>query len=156
MSAVRAFTFYGVSCQAQLIDDVTGDVCLDTLAHLGMTLRSLHQVVELLGVKFLPTDRVFIRRNLQELIIQSSQRSFGESPILRKKRKSLWICIRLVSNQKGPPLPPPPPLCVSHQALQQPGGLRYDDEDLLHQLGDDGHLGALGALVRLEHTGSGA
>lgn len=37
----------------------------------------------------------------------------------------------------------------SHQALEQPGGAGDDDEEFLHQLGDEGHLLRLRALVGL-------
>lgn len=46
-------TLQGVPGEAQLADDVAGDVGLDTLALFGMALSCLQQVVELLGVELL-------------------------------------------------------------------------------------------------------
>lgn len=41
------------------------------------------------------------------------------------------------------------PKAQTHQALQQPSWSRYDDHQLLYQLGNKGNLGALGSLVGL-------
>ena len=46
-------TFQGVSGEAELADDVLGDVRLHALAHLGVALGRLQAVVELLRVKLL-------------------------------------------------------------------------------------------------------
>ena len=46
-------TFQGVSGEAQLADDVLGDVRLHALAPLGVALGGLQAVVELLRVKLL-------------------------------------------------------------------------------------------------------
>jgi hypothetical protein len=46
-------TFQGVSGEAQLADDVAGDVGAQELALLGVVLRSLQEVVELLRVELL-------------------------------------------------------------------------------------------------------
>ena len=51
--APRYCTFQRVPGEAQLADDVAGDVCLDDLAHLGMVLCCLQTVQELLWVKLL-------------------------------------------------------------------------------------------------------
>lgn len=51
-------TWKGVTGEAQLADDVAGDVCLDKVALLSMALSRLQQVVELLGVEFLRQGRV--------------------------------------------------------------------------------------------------
>lgn len=53
IGAEPVLTLQGVPGEAQLADDVTGDVGLDALALLGMALRCFQQVVELLGVKLL-------------------------------------------------------------------------------------------------------
>lgn len=50
-------TLQGVPGEAQLADDVAGDVRLDTLALLGMAFSCLQQVVELLGVELLKPRR---------------------------------------------------------------------------------------------------
>lgn len=50
-------TLQGVPGEAQLADDVAGDVRLDALALLGMALSCLQQVVELLGVELLKPRR---------------------------------------------------------------------------------------------------
>ena len=48
-------TIQGVSSvQAQLVDDVSGDVGLDALALFGVALGGLQQMVKLLRVKLLP------------------------------------------------------------------------------------------------------
>ena len=51
-------TWKGVTGEAQLADDVAGDVCLDKVALLSMALSCLQQVVELFGVEFLRQGRV--------------------------------------------------------------------------------------------------
>lgn len=50
---LRLFTLQRVPGQAQLVDDVTRDVGLHQLSFLGVILRSLQQVVELLWVELL-------------------------------------------------------------------------------------------------------
>lgn len=51
--APRYCTFQRVSGEAQLADDVAGNVRLDDLAHLGVVLCCLQTVQELLWVKLL-------------------------------------------------------------------------------------------------------
>ena len=53
-----ASTWKGVTGEAQLADDVAGDVRLDKVALLRVALGCLQQVVELLGVEFLRQGRV--------------------------------------------------------------------------------------------------
>lgn len=53
MSCYFCATFQGISGEAQLADDVTGDVRFDALAFLGVSLRRLQEVVELLGIELL-------------------------------------------------------------------------------------------------------
>lgn len=53
MCDVRRGTLQGVPGEAQLADDVSGDVGLDALALLGMALSCFQQVVEFLRVEFL-------------------------------------------------------------------------------------------------------
>lgn len=50
-------TWEGVPSEAQLSDDVSGDVGLDQVALLGVSLCRLQQVVELLWVEFLGQGR---------------------------------------------------------------------------------------------------
>lgn len=52
-----AGTWKGVTGEAQLADDVAWDVGLDKVALLGVALRGLQQVVELLRVEFLRQGR---------------------------------------------------------------------------------------------------
>lgn len=52
------FTLQGVPGEAQLADDVSRDVGLDTLTFLGMALCCLQQVVELLRIKLLQRTEV--------------------------------------------------------------------------------------------------
>lgn len=46
-------TFQRIPGEAQLAYDVSGNIGLDALAHLGLTLSSLQTLVKLLGVKLL-------------------------------------------------------------------------------------------------------
>lgn len=46
-------TFQRVSCESQLADDVTWNVCFDALALFGVSFSGLQKVVELLWVKLL-------------------------------------------------------------------------------------------------------
>lgn len=46
-------TLQGVSSKAQLTDDVTRDVCFDSLAFFCMAFCSFQQVIELLRIKLL-------------------------------------------------------------------------------------------------------
>jgi len=57
VNAGDGVTLQGVPGEAQLADDVSGDVRLDALTLLGMALCCFQQVVELLRVKFLQGER---------------------------------------------------------------------------------------------------
>lgn len=46
-------TFYRVSGESQLADDVTGDVCFHQMTLLGVVLCCLQQMIKLLRVKLL-------------------------------------------------------------------------------------------------------
>lgn len=52
-SFIKPSTLKWISCQAKLADNVSWDVCLDSLSLFGMTLCSLQEVIELFRVKLL-------------------------------------------------------------------------------------------------------
>lgn len=55
----KYLTFQGIPGEAQLAYDVSGNIGLDALADLGLTLCSLQTLVKLLGVKLLqPTNQM--------------------------------------------------------------------------------------------------
>lgn len=46
-------TFQGISGEAKLADNISGNVCLNALAHFSLTLSSLQTLVKLLWIKLL-------------------------------------------------------------------------------------------------------
>lgn len=50
-------TFQRIPGESELADDVSGNICLDALAHLGLTLCSLQTLVKLLWVKLLQNEK---------------------------------------------------------------------------------------------------
>lgn len=107
-------TFQWVLGQAQLPDDVPGQVCLDALPFAGMALRGLQQVVKLLGVKFLETEG-------------STQEPLHTPQPPRDRRSP--------HPEKPSSLP-----VDTHQALQESGRPRNDDQKLPDQLDYEAHL----------------
>lgn len=65
--------------------------------------------------------------------------------------RTLWQALCPSSPLLHSPLQSLPSLCQAHthQALEQPRWPGDDDHQLLHQLRDEGDLGALGSLVGL-------
>lgn len=51
-------TFQRISCESQLADDITRNVCFDALALFGVSFSGLQKVVELLWVKLLQSQHM--------------------------------------------------------------------------------------------------
>lgn len=55
-------TFQRISCESQLADDITRNVCFDALALFGVSFSCLQKVVELLWVKLLQSQHMLLER----------------------------------------------------------------------------------------------
>lgn len=76
--ALRCVTLQGVPGEAQLTDDVSGDVGLDALTLLGMALCCFQQMVKLLGIKLLQGREEGERRDGVKGEKQVMRRTQGE------------------------------------------------------------------------------